>query len=80
MSDDKIVQFPGIEEVEEIDPDEVLKESMGLFNKVLVLGITKEGYEYFDCSSITASECNWIIDRAKKRLVSLEHYEEDLDF
>jgi hypothetical protein len=49
----------------DMDPDRVLRAAEGRLKKVLILGITKDGLEYFAGSLSDGAEVLWMMERLK---------------
>jgi len=67
---DNVVKFPGITKLD-LDPDEILKETMGKLDGVIIMGYTKDGADgYFASSYSDSGEIIWLIERFKHLLLS----------
>lgn len=73
-----IVKFPG-ETLLDLNPDEMLEEAKGKLDKVMIIGYTADGDEYFDSSFADGMIAVWLLERIKYLLVSLVDAEEDDD-
>lgn len=51
-----------------LPPDELLEKAKGRLQEVIIIGITNDGYEYFDCT--VNSDCMWLLERTKLNLLS----------
>ncbi len=65
-----VVPFPGTTTVD-LNPDIVVKEALGKLDNVVVLGIDKEGNEYFAASDGDGGTVLWLLERCKKMLLEL---------
>lgn len=71
MPNDKIVPFPGVTRLD-IPPERVLCGALeNVFDKVVVLGYTEEGEEYFASSVADGGDILWLLERAKQRLMTV---------
>ena len=53
------------------DPDSLLKEAIGKLDRVIIVGATHDGHEYFKWSDVPAIHC-FDMDRAKLELLEGE--------
>ena len=53
------------------DPDEVLRVAEGL-ETVIVVGMTHDGKEHFAASTSDVAYVNWLLDRMKLQLLTIE--------
>ncbi len=68
MADDNVVKFSGFTRLA-IDPDNVLTEAVGKLERVVVIGVTKEGDEYyFSTSDPKVGTILWDLESAKRIL------------
>lgn len=67
MSDDNVVDFDGYT-THDIDPDLVLENNKGEFERVLVIGWGKQGELLIASSFSSAPDIQWLIQRATRRL------------
>lgn len=65
---DNIVDFTGITKLD-MDPDRLLQKVIGKMEGVLILGITKDGEEYFASSKADAADALYYMERAKYALM-----------
>ena len=52
-----------------IDPDRVLSRAIGNMQRVMVIGVDKDGNEYFASSDPDGGTCIWDLERAKLKLL-----------
>lgn len=52
-----------------LDPDKILRSAIGELDRVVVIGVTKDGDEYFSSSEADGGSIIWDIERAKLRLL-----------
>ena len=71
----KVYTFDGMTK-NDIDADFVLEAAKGKMDNVLVLGIDKEGNEYFAASSSDLGDALLIVELFKKRIVQM--YEDNV--
>lgn len=71
-----VVKFPG-ETLLDLNPDEMLEEAKGKLEKVMIIGYTAEGDEYFDTSFADGMIAVWLLERIKYLLVSIVDDDED---
>lgn len=53
------------------DPDRVLSSAVGQLDRVVIVGITKDGDEYFASSDPDGGTIIWDMERAKLKLLRL---------
>jgi hypothetical protein len=63
-----VVDFNGITKLN-LDPDRVLNKAIGELKDVIIIGYEKDGAEYFSSSIADGGEVNWLLDRAKLKLL-----------
>lgn len=73
-----VVKFPG-DTLLDLNPDEMLEEAKGKLEKVIIIGYTEDGSEYFDSSFADGMVAVWLLERIKYLLVSLVDEDEDED-
>lgn len=71
-----VVKFPG-ETLLDLNPDDMLEEAKGKLEKVMIIGYTAEGDEYFDTSFADGMIAVWLLERIKYLLVSIVDDDED---
>lgn len=71
-----VVKFPG-ETLLDLNPDDVLDEAKGKLEKVIVIGYTDDGSEYFDSSFADGMIAVWLLERIKMMLLTVVDEEED---
>lgn len=54
-----------------LDPDRVLKKAIGKLERVVIVGRTKDGDEYFASSEADGGCVIWDMERAKLKLLRL---------
>lgn len=54
---------------EEVACDEILKNAMGRLSTVVLVGYTKDEYEYYAASVDDCAEIVWLLERMKKFMV-----------
>lgn len=54
-----------------LDPDRLLEKAIGKLDRVLIIGIDKDGEEYFASSDSDGGTCVWDMERAKLKLLRL---------
>lgn len=57
---------------DDINPDIILNNNIGLLEGVVFAGITKDGEEVFASSYADAKEILWLIEKFKLKLMELE--------
>ena len=65
----EVVIFHGIT-VLDLDPDRTLREAEGVLEHVVIIGRTKDGDEYFSSSVADGGDVLWMLERAKKAILS----------
>lgn len=65
-----VVEFNGITKLN-IPPDRMLEKATGKLETVLILGVTKNGSEYFASSVADAAEAIFMMERAKHALMKI---------
>lgn len=60
-----------------LDPDRVLQKAVGKLERVLVIGVTKEGDEYFASSDPDGGTIIWDMERAKYKLMQVADEQTD---
>ena len=73
-----VVKFPG-ETLLDLNPDDVLEEAKGKLQKVIVIGYTDDGLEYFDSSFADGMIAVWLLERIKMMLLTVVDEDEDDD-
>lgn len=53
------------------DPDRLLAKAIGQLARVLIIGVDKDGAEYFASSEADGGTCIWDMERAKLKLLRL---------
>ena len=71
-----VVKFPG-ETLLDLNPDDMLEEAKGKLEKVMIIGYTAEGDEYFDTSFADGMVAVWLLERIKYLLISIVDDDED---
>jgi hypothetical protein len=66
----KIIRFPGITKWD-LNPDDVLRESEGQLQSVVVVGFTKDGAEFFASSIADGADTLWHLQRAIHKLMQI---------
>jgi len=75
--DDNVVEFDGISRLQ-IPPERILaRAAKENFERVLVIGVTAAGEEYFASSEPDGGSCLWDIERAKLSLLRVAVEEDD---
>lgn len=64
----KIVRLVNLESVMDSDPDEVIKNSLGRLDTVMIVGYDKDGEYFFASSSADGGICMWLLEQAKRSL------------
>lgn len=65
----KRAEKPEAEEGVSIDCDKVLNGALGRLSTVVIVGYTKEEYEYYASSTDDSAEIVWLLERMKKFLL-----------
>ncbi len=71
-----VVKFPG-ETLLDLDADDVLEEAKGKLEKVMIIGYTDDGHEYFDSSFADGMIAVWLMERIKLLLLNVADTDED---
>lgn len=71
-----VVKFPG-ETLLDLNPDDILDEAKGKLEKVIVIGYTEDGVEYFDSSFADGMIAVWLMERIKMMLLTVVDEDED---
>jgi hypothetical protein len=66
----KVLEFTGATKCA-IDPDKILRAAIGKLDRVVLIGINKDGGEFLAMSEGDASLSIWDIERAKHKLISV---------
>lgn len=66
----EIVNWSGITRLD-MPPDRILEAAKDKLEGVVILGFTKDGDEYFASSYADGGEMLWLLERAKKALLSM---------
>lgn len=66
----EVVDFDGITTLS-LDPDRLLQKAIGQLERVIIIGIDKEGAEYFASSEADGGCVVWDLERAKLKLLRL---------
>jgi hypothetical protein len=64
----EVVEFDGITTLP-LDPDRVLQNAIGHLDRVVIIGLTKDGEEYFHSSEADGGTVLWDMERAKLNLL-----------
>lgn len=76
MSHDKVVPFPGVTRLD-IPAERVLCRALeNIFDKIVIVGYTEDGEEYFASSVADGGEVLWMLERAKHRLMTIVETDE----
>ncbi len=67
---DNVIPFSGITRLD-IDPDLVLKGAVGKLECVVIVGMGKDGQEYFAASVADGADALWYLERSKKKLLEI---------
>ena len=51
-----------------ISPDEILESAKGKLSEVIVIGVTDDGYRFFDCTDNT--DVIWLLEKTKLCLLN----------
>lgn len=54
-----------------LNPDRVLEKAIGKMERVAIIGVTKDGNEFFASSEADGGTVLWDMERAKMRLLSM---------
>jgi hypothetical protein len=60
----EVVDLPVITTLD-LDPDRLLQKAIGKLDRVIIIGVDKDGYEYFASSVSDGGSIVWDIERAK---------------
>ena len=71
-----VVKFPG-ETLLDLNPDDILEEAKGKLDKVMVIGYTEDGAEYFDSSFADGMIAVWLLERIKLIMLNIVDDDED---
>jgi hypothetical protein len=71
-----VVKFPG-ETLLDLNPDDILDGAKGKLEKVMVIGYTEDGDEYFDSSFADGMIAVWLMERIKLLLLNIADGDED---
>ena len=63
-----IVNFPGVTCLD-LPADQVLENALGKLGRMIIIGYTTEGDEYFASSIADGGEVVWLIERMKLQLL-----------
>ena len=66
--DAKILFFDGLTKLD-LPPDRMLEGAKGKLSKVVIMGFTEDGDEYFASSQADGGDVMWLMERCKKRLL-----------
>lgn len=69
-----VVNFTGVTKLD-LPPDRMLESAVGKLEGVVLLGYTKDGEEYFASSYADGGDMLWLLERAKKALLSGDEQE-----
>jgi len=67
---ENVIPFGGITRLD-IDPDRVLTSAVGKLECVVVVGLGKDGEEYFASSMADGADALWYLERLKKKLLEI---------
>lgn len=67
---DNVIPFGGITRLD-IDPDRVLTGAVGKLECVVIVGLGKDGEEYFASSMADGADALWYLERCKKKLLEV---------
>ena len=71
----KVIPYTGITRLD-LEPDQVLESAKGELAGLVIVGFTVEGDEYFASTYADGLTVNWLLDRAKTRLMAtVDEYE-----
>jgi hypothetical protein len=71
-----VIKFTG-ETLLDLNPDDILEEAKGKLEKVMIIGYTEEGDEYFSSSFADGMTAVWLLERFKNFLVNIVDDEDD---
>lgn len=63
-----IINFSGVTSLD-IDADQIINACAGKLDSVVIIGVHKDGSEYFASSIASGPECLWMLERAKLELL-----------
>ena len=66
----EIILFPGITSLN-LNPDRLLIAAQEQLERVVILGVTKDGDEYFASSVADGGDVVWMLERAKYKLMKM---------
>lgn len=55
----------------DLDPDRLLQKALGKMDRVIIIGVDKDGDEYFASSCSDGGTAIWDMERAKLKLMRL---------
>lgn len=67
---DNVIPFGEITHLD-IDPDRVLTSAVGKLECVVIVGLGKDGEEYFASSMADGADALWYLERCKKKLLEI---------
>jgi len=65
-----IINFTGVTSLDS-DADRAINSAIGELDAVVIVGINKDGSEYFSSSIASGAECLWMLERAKMALLNI---------
>ena len=65
-----VVEFNGVTSLD-IPPDRLLEKAIGKMDRVVIIGIDKDGEKYFASSVADGGTVLWDIERAKLKLLRM---------
>jgi hypothetical protein len=63
--------IPGLCNNQDYEPDTILKLALGILSEVTVVGLNKDGQDFFSTSSTHAAQSSWHLQRGAHRLMGL---------
>lgn len=66
----EVVPFPGVTTLD-CDPDRVLESAIGQLECVVIVGVAKDGSEYFASSVADGADTLWHLQRAIHKLMKI---------
>ena len=69
-----IINFPGITYLD-LPADRILEGAAGQLERVIVIGYTPDGDEYFASSIADGADCVWLLERMKLKLLRIADVE-----
>lgn len=66
----EVVRFTGITSLP-LDPDRLLREALGKLERVIIIGVDKDGEAYHASSDPDGGTFLWDVERAKHKLMTL---------